>query len=149
MVHGALSQEASTMSTLPPYSVVSNLCAHLDPKGAYFFVLDCPICTPLQYRCLYCYQVGSAKDCVLSSGHVLAVYPFKCDACKGSVNFKQPTICEDSHDARHLLASGFVSMGLTRVKVEARDTAYDQEIAGYLSQLRGSRLTRRFVSKAR
>ena len=137
------------MSKLPPYHVVSNLCAHLDPKGAYYYVTECPTCTPMQYRCVYCYQVGRAKDCVLSSGHVLAVYPFRCEVCKGSVCFARPTVCEESHDARHLLVSGFVSMGLSRGRVQGRDTAYDQEISDLLAQLRSRPLTRRFVSRAR
>lgn len=166
--------------------VISNLCCHLDSRGRFFYRVDCGICTPLRYRCVFCYQgsretkhskrkcmtgqehvpgidgfgacctvcglpvfeeaVGDPTTCTLDK-HVLAVYPFRCEACKGSVSFERPTICEQSRDGKHLLSSGFVDMGLSRPKVQPRDTRYDAEINGYLQQLRRSRLTRRFVSK--
>ena len=165
--------------------ITSNLCPHTDPRGRYYYRVDCPTCTPMRYRCVYCYQAarkerwvatkcmtgrdhvaavegfgslcsvcglavfeqlgGKKTECTLSSGHVLAVYPFRCEVCKGSVCLERPSICEESFNAQHLLPSGYVDMGLVRSKPQGRDAAYDAEIKGYLRLLKSKRLTRRFV----
>ena len=171
--------------------IISNLCAHVDPnRRVYYFKADCPICSPLSYRCIYCYQPargrhwiktqcvegehdaatdgfgalcakprcgvavyeetkGKATECKLPSGHVLAVYPFRCEVCTGTVSVERPTICEESYSGQHLLSSGFIDMGLEKRKVQREDGAYTAEINTLLAQLRRGRLTRRFVSKAR
>ena len=169
------------------YPPVSNFCVHVDPRGRYFYASECPVCTPMKYRCVYCYQPahkarwvrlkcmtggdhvpavdgfgarcsvcglgvyeekrGDPTTCKVSA-HVLAVYPFRCEVCKGSVSLERPTICEDSYNAQHLISSGFVDMGLVRPGL-APMVSYAAEINGLLDELRRKKTTRRFVSKRR
>lgn len=66
--------------------------------------------TGLRYRCITCLQpqksFGQPTVCTAASGHQLAVYPFKCQACKGSVRVlggKTVGYCTESWGGKHQL----------------------------------------------
>lgn len=164
-------------------------CGHTAGRNGGVRVLrvDCRICTPLEYRCVYCFwrperrvptecyggaehQRGEGYGAVCPvcgmepfttagnrgrpcragvTAHHLVVYPFQCDVCSRSVSIERPTLC-DSWDGMHTLSSGTVDLGIRRDHTAAPgDGAVQREIDALLVQLRGNRLMRRFVSRAR
>lgn len=187
------------MSTPRPVTppLGSNMCAHIDARGRRYLRMECPTCSPMSYRCIWCYQParrgtlvatechpgykhitdgrgsrceicgneafvesrgGKATDCLVLERHELVVYPFRCEACKGSVILERPTWCSESYDGKHLLRSGFIDLGVSKTQVsndttniyrDTSDADYRREIAGYLRTLRSKRTTRKFVSRGK
>ena len=171
-----------------PFPPISNFCAHTDNRGRRVFKVECSICTPQEYRCLFCLQGavdtrhgvtkcyksadgkhvsvdGNNRDalCVLCwskiiveavvgstictlDRHVLAVYPFTCEVCKGSVSLERPTWCDGSYTGQHLLRErGFIDLGLKKAPLPPHES-HAAEIDALIKQLQGKRLTRRFVT---
>ena len=84
-------------------------------------------------------------DCTLSSGHEMSRYPFRCDACEGSVSVTRMTECVSSYDGRHLLRSGFIGEPKKRSASTKADANVRLEVDSLLAQLRSDWRHRRFV----
>ena len=88
-------------------------------------------------------------DCTLSSGHEMSRYPFRCDACQGTVSVERMTECTSSYDHRHLLRSGFIGEPKKRSVTVKANTAARSEVDSLLTQLRTDWRHRWFVTSRR